>query len=199
MKKLLCASLVALSVVASGAAFGAPSTAAKAKKNGFYVRGDAGVGFYNSIFTNNKIKVGPVVGAGVGYKFNDMFRADVSGQYRNIIFQSGPSKVNLSTYALLLNGYLDIQNNTKFTPYLVAGLGVAYATVDINGSRVTKKGKTTVPLPWNIGLGVRTKLTDDLDADLGYRYTKISNTSFLNERSNILASHQVTLGVAYNF
>jgi opacity protein-like surface antigen len=202
MKKLLCTSLVALSVVASGAAFGAPSTAAKAKKTGFYVRGDVGGGSFKSE-DMAKAKIGPVAGIGVGYKFDDMFRADIIGQYRS--FKVSADTITFSTYALLANGYLDISNSTQFTPYLTAGLGVSHNI--LSGVPQYNGDMKGTNYPWQVGTGVRMKLSDDIDADLGYRYAnyigklKLGNATVLAEsRDNKdLGSHQILLGVAYNF
>ena len=121
--------------------------------SGWYLRGDVGysvaakpsisfpadqtVGLSN-VRTSNQ----PVFGIGVGYKFNEWLRADVTADFlsdRKINWSrtggcygmvSCPSDVSNSAtqsmYPFLANLYLDLGNYAGFTPYVGGGLGVAF-------------------------------------------------------------------------
>ena len=204
MKKLLCVSLIALSVASAASA----TSNNNAEKTGFYVLGDVGAGFYPNLETNATL----VGGVGVGYKFSEMFRADITAQYRSLKSESPTNGINveLNNYAFLINGYLDITNNTSITPYLTTGIGAMRFKINTETSslsvtnttiEITESSETSnVVLPcWNTGFGARMKVSNNVDIDLGYRYTNLLLPKSIGDISNILASHQILIGAAYNF
>ena len=94
-------------------------------------------------------------GLGVGYQFNDLLRADVTGDFFSGGFNGsissalpcsgGAGGTGCSTKArssfragsLMVNGYVDLGTLAGFTPYLGAGLGatrVSWSSVDAVGS-----------------------------------------------------------------
>ncbi|GAC1040057.1 outer membrane protein [Rhizobium sp. No.120] len=96
-------------------------------------------------------------GLGVGYQFNDLFRADVSGDFFTGDFNGrvssdspcsgGGGGTGCSTRAhssfragsLMVNGYVDLGTLAGFTPYVGAGLGatrVSWSSVNAIGSCV---------------------------------------------------------------
>jgi opacity protein-like surface antigen len=127
---------------------------------GFYLRGDlgyagwtrggdptlrlfdAGTGATNSASFDNDFDE-PFSGTlGVGYQFNDMFRADLTGDYFEGDVQ-GSGRANIpcageaagtscggrlnadyKAIGLMANGYVDLATVAGLTPYLGAGLGV---------------------------------------------------------------------------
>ena len=85
-------------------------------------------------------------GLGVGYKFNDWFRADVTGEYRgkanfhgsdNVTFTGGDGVDNYSgsksEWVFMANAYVDLGTWWCVTPYVGAGIGTA--NIKINGFR----------------------------------------------------------------
>ena len=131
----------------------------------FYLRGDVGVGI-NDLRTrpstfdyavpdvryeNTSITDSPIIDIGVGYRFNNYFRADVTGEYRgtaefhaNESYNSGAFAVDqygnsapnngrsydnysahIRTVVGLLNGYVDVGTWYGVTPFVGAGVGVA--------------------------------------------------------------------------
>lgn len=98
------------------------------------------------------------LGAGFGYQFNDWLRGDIAAEYRTATAfrlhgsQSGNfNGINGTAYSamtgsvsstvVLANGYVDLGHYHGFTPYLGAGLGVAY-------NRITGAGQSdTIPSP----------------------------------------------------
>ncbi|MGO9390296.1 outer membrane protein [Rhodoblastus sp.] len=135
------------------------------EESGFYLRGDVGVGInqasrLNSTFGTGQTLAdlgawdGPVnvgdstlAGIGAGYKFNEWFRADVTGEYRSsasynskAFYQytgggsncpvGGPTNcgdnynASLRSGLFLANGYLDMGTWIGVAPYIGGGLGV---------------------------------------------------------------------------
>ncbi|WP_349435705.1 outer membrane protein [Pararhizobium sp. A13] len=128
---------------------------------GFYLRGDlgyagwteegdpslrlfdAGTGTTDTASFDDARFGKPFSGAlGVGYQFNDMFRADLTGDYFDGQFDGGGEadvpcageaagtscagglRADYSAIGIMANGYVDLATLAGFTPYLGAGLGV---------------------------------------------------------------------------
>ena len=119
---------------------------------GWYLRGDVGVSHYDgdkfrnaqvptAVFSGENFGSGGFAGAGVGYQFNNWFRADVTGEYR---FSTGISvrdrdsffdaagngitsyerlKGDYSSTLVMLNGYVDLGTWYGVTPFIGAGVG----------------------------------------------------------------------------
>ena len=142
--------------------------------SGFYVRGDVGVGLNttakgSSTITNSgapyapphlsydetTISDGVILGGGFGYRFNNFFRADITGEYHGggtwrsresyddtpgantscvgqADVNAAPArcsdlyKASIDHGLFLANGYVDLWSFGSVTPYLGVGLGTAY-------------------------------------------------------------------------
>ena len=143
---------------------------------GWYVRGDigyavnasrndttfhaydpAGGDYSSSRFDSSRFGGDFSGGLGVGYQFNDLFRADVTGDFfsgdfngrvsSNSPCSGGSAGTGCSTKAhssfragsLMVNGYVDLGTLAGFTPYVGAGLGatrVSWSSVNGIGSCV---------------------------------------------------------------
>ncbi len=227
MKKLLGISALALTV--------ALSSVADAKKTNYYVRGDIGAAFSGKLADSNdkssksskkdrldKLNTAPVFGLGVGYRFNEMFRADLNGQFRSAKLNLSKNEENynlkIKSLAVFANGYVDIPNSTILTPYLTAGVGLAQNSGDFKhtdsnnpNNNITFQAKKKFNFAWNAGLGARAKLNENVDLDFGYKYVNYGKMKFNPSKTqggkshpgavikNSIGSHQFLLGVAYNF
>jgi opacity protein-like surface antigen len=146
-------------------------------------------------------------GVGVGYQFNEWFRGDITAEYRTATAfrllgrQSGQfNGVNGTAYAhitgsvsstvVLANAYADLGNYHGITPYVGAGLGVAY-------NRITGAGQSnTIPSPigpvpviakyqdggklslaWALHAGASYDVNERLKLDIGYRYLDLGTAS----------------------
>ncbi len=85
---------------------------------------------------------------------------------------------NLQT--LFLNAYWDFHNNTAFTPYIGAGLGLGFIrskyelTVKANGLEDSESfNDTKTVFAWNVGAGLSWAATENLSADLAYRFVRL--------------------------
>lgn len=101
-------------------------------------------------------------GAGIGYQFNDLFRADLTGEFFEGTFEgsgrtaqpcsgaapagtgcSYDGSADFRAYGFMANGYVDILNVSGFTPYVGAGIGathVAWGTFTASPSCVDGSG-----------------------------------------------------------
>ena len=79
--------------------------------------------------------------------------------------------LNIST--LFFNAYLDIPTGTPLTPYIGGGLGMGFnytgMKADVGGARVSADQYDTT-FAWNAGGGLAYAFTENVSADLGYRF-----------------------------
>ena len=83
---------------------------------------------------------------------------------------------NVNTFALLAN--LRWQPNWRYAPYVMGGLGPAYQERD-GQSLVTNTdlSRSGVYLAWQLGVGVSSRVTEDLELDAGMRYFETEDQS----------------------
>jgi opacity protein-like surface antigen len=129
---------------------------------GWYLRGD--IGFSNQSVKNVRntndalytpllsfdqqtgFDTGGIFGVGVGYQFNNWFRADVTGQYRGrtnfhgldltsfpnggpVGFGSDVYNASKSEWLVLANAYVDLGTWWCVTPFIGAGVGASRVTI----------------------------------------------------------------------
>jgi outer membrane immunogenic protein len=136
------------------------------------------------------------------YLYHDQFKYSAN----NSTTGTFSSKINVHT--LFANAYYDIKTGTAFTPYVGAGLGVAWirqkASSSFVGGVIDDDSYNTTNLAWNLGAGIGYALTENVVLDLGYRYTSFGDakdvqSGSLNFRAKELKSHEALLGVRYQF
>jgi opacity protein-like surface antigen len=179
--------------------------------SGWYLRGD--IGMTNQRFKGlhqrqydlpSTLSVTPVgmgwdsttfFGLGVGYKFNDWFRTDFTGEYRgkanfhgsdNVLTTGGPGVDNYSgsksEWVFMANAYLDLGTWWCLTPYVGAGLGAA--NVRISGFRddgfntggigtYYAQDANKWNFAWALHAGISYQVTPSMSIDLGYRYINL--------------------------
>ncbi|WP_047456843.1 outer membrane protein [Rhizobium rhizogenes] len=117
----------------------------------------AGGDYSSSRFDSDRFSGDFSGGLGVGYQFNDLFRADLTGDYFSGDYEGrassasscsgGAGGTGCSTKArssfkagsLMVNGYVDLGTLAGFTPYVGAGLGatrISWSSVNAVGSCV---------------------------------------------------------------
>ena len=235
MRRLKLTALLGAAIVAlpSAAAFAAdmPGPAPLPIKIGgnWYLRGHIGLAAQSVDHLDNALFAGtpnfrwldkgsfdaaPIFGAGIGYRFGDHFRVDVTGEYRGKASfaaldaygdgTSGPPTDGSNDYSakkseitLLANAYWDIMTFGGLTPYVGAGIGASYNTIsdfrDINvpnGGVAYGATHSEWSLAWAGHAGVSMKVTDNLTLDFGYSYTDLGDA-----RSGDLTTYQGTNNV----
>ena len=183
----------------------------------WYLRGDVGVGISdlrtktstfdadfdaaaNGVAYNSRsLDDQAFIDAGVGYRFNRWFRADVTGEYRAAAHFSALESYNDATTLSgrqydtyngsirsivgLVNGYVDLGTYVGITPYIGAGVGVANVAVknlyDIapNGGFGYASDHSQTNFAWALMAGLAMPVTPNLTLELGYRYLDMGNVS----------------------
>ncbi|WP_294489165.1 outer membrane beta-barrel protein [uncultured Mailhella sp.] len=157
----------------------------------------------------------------VGYDFNPVFsvpvRAELEyGAYGRISKTEGDgdhsfhAKVGLQT--LLANAYWDITTWNGFTPYIGAGLGMAFLKTEghVNHTRLAadllgSNSDTDTVFAGQVGLGCSYAFTDNLSADIGYRFLMMDNGNVtgivdgMNLKSKDNYVHQFMMGLRVTF
>lgn len=171
-------------------------------------------GYYNPTMSESML-----FDAGVGYQVNNWFRADVTGELRGgaqfsgleVVNDAGaglnPPKqfsdfyhANVSSYIGMLNGYADLGTWYGISPYVGAGVGVAYNRVsgatDIGGAAIGAgspisavggylPNASKVNFAWALMAGLDFSVTRNLKLELGYRF--LDYGKFSSGVSNCLA------------
>jgi opacity protein-like surface antigen len=187
---------------------------------GWYLRGD--IGFSNQNVNNvrdtnsaayNNVAVAQtssfgsagIYGGGVGYQFNNWFRADVTGQYRgksnftglDVVTGVGPGAgfVGTDNYAatkseilFLANAYADLGTWWCVTPFVGAGIGGARVSVGNftdTGDAIGAGGQSHSldyagtaskwNFAWALHAGLAYKVTPGLTVELAYSYVNMGN------------------------
>ena len=179
--------------------------------SGWYLRGDVGItnqrvdrlsNSLDALGTIEKVDLGfassPFVGVGAGYRVNDWLRADVTGEYRSKASFLGleryrdaalPGGYGTDEYTatkreavFLANAYVDLGTYYGFTPFVGAGVGTAYNTIehfkDVN--TVTRAVAYASPgskwnLAWALHAGVAYDILPNLKLEFGYRYLNLGD------------------------
>jgi opacity protein-like surface antigen len=176
---------------------------------GWYLRGDVGVGIMNRTsfdfernpangptdfkIQHNSIDDTTIIGAGIGYEFNNWFRADVTAEYRTkaqvnayglFTNPQGSAAVfgdqytgSIRSTVILANGYIDLGTWNCLTPFIGAGVGVAFNTFnDLVDTGIAESGSgmgqnpTETHMAWALHAGLSYAVTQNFTMELAYRY-----------------------------
>ncbi|GAC1329232.1 MAG: outer membrane beta-barrel protein [Beijerinckiaceae bacterium] len=180
-----------------------------------------------------------LIGAGVGYQWNSFVRFDVTGEYRshhNFMATESYANTfrnpncaarcfdtyhaNLRTGVVLGNAYVDLGTWYGLTPYVGAGVGVAFHSfTDLQDVSVQPAGgfgfaddRNQTNLAWAVMAGLAYTINPRLKLELGYRYLNMGtikgnaivcqNQPFgcpLEQQTFKVASHDFRLGMRWMF
>jgi opacity protein-like surface antigen len=176
---------------------------------GWYLRGD--IGFSNqrverlnnildSTVTTSAQSLGfntaGIFGLGVGYKVNNWFRADVTGEYRGNSQFFGTDRLTFpggfgtdtyhatkSEWVVLANAYVDLGTWWCVTPFIGAGVGGARVGIaNFTDQGIVNAGAGALPslafgdnvskwnMAWALHAGLAYKVTPNFTVELAYRY-----------------------------
>jgi len=151
---------------------------------------------YNFFESSQNLKNAPVYGARIGYNFTKYFGVEVAGQYIGTNVndrlktgytegQFGYPMDRVEAYFYHIDAIVHILPNSKFTPFIVAGVGGAHYNPRIS----------TNDMPaFNVGVGAKYSLTKNvaLRVDVqDYIVTEIMQETYHNIG--------VTFGIAFSF
>lgn len=134
-------------------------------------------------------------GLGVGYKFSDNFRMDVTGEYRGksdfygLDVIDGGTTINefrtkKSEATFLVNAYWDIATWHGITPFVGAGVGASYNKIhgltDTNLADLPDGGGYAGShgewhFAWALHAGIGWELTRNLTLEVAYRYLSLGD------------------------
>ncbi|PKU22240.1 outer membrane protein [Telmatospirillum siberiense] len=201
--RLLIASTVSAVVILSASS----AMAADANWSRVYLRLDTGGSFPTDDYDNSAI-----ISGGVGYRFNDRLRADVTLGYRgwyggNVVW-AGPSangaKADISSFDGLANLYYDFGKFGFFTPYVGGGMGFASNTVSnyqvfANGAQVSSSDDhTETDFAWQLSAGTAVDVAPNLAIDVGYRYFDAGSLWAGWPGKSDLTAHELQVGLRYS-
>lgn len=117
---------------------------------------------------------------------------------------------SVGALAVLANGFIDLHNDSRVTPYVGGGIGFASLhlsdTTGINGSaqRVTLYGAADdTVFAYQAGAGVEIALNRQCSLDIGYRYFATDRANFDSDlaiTTNLkFESHNAALGFRFKF
>ncbi len=211
-------------------------------KKGFYVKGGVGVtiledykvSFENEVgkfhFADEINKEGFTLNAAIGKEFENGFAAELELNYqesdadqfvtKEFVYEGLKQNFKdplfdgrTSIQTFMINGLYNLKNRTQFTPYVGAGVGIAWIDIQVND--VTSYGKTSeTNLAYQALAGIETEITKDFSILTGYRYlyagevtlvdgvridTGFSFTNIGAEITREVQSHSVEVALKYSF
>lgn len=182
---------------------------------GAYVFASGGVSTILENKKGNKYKESPLGVAGAGYHFNEVFRSDVSLQYRGVANKNRNafSFKDSHNYSVMWNAYINLtEAEDDFRPYLTAGVGygrneMKKFTATVNGVSSEHHGGKNDSVVWNAGVGAVMNLSKNIGVDFGYRYVGLGDikgsyttTGLPKQNTKIKDArvHELSLGVVIN-
>ncbi|KVX01183.1 outer membrane protein [Shewanella frigidimarina] len=172
----------------------------------------------------------PVGGIGFGYAFNEQYRIESRLSYRDASFndtQFGTGardgeeytvNGNLESTTLTIEAFYDFANSTPFTPYIKAGVGVAFNSFStrLGGAGVAAfdtfdgaedgyydaySDDNSTELSWNIGVGANFAVSKTVSVYGEYQYASFGDVNTgqdaFTDGFNIdnASAHEVMLGL----
>jgi len=177
-----------------------------------YVRIDGGVSSVHSIYGYN-LNLAPAIELGVGYRWMQNLRSDVTLGYRSYKLDDTVSSLSatgrISSFAAMFNTYFDIGQFGSFTPYIGAGIGASQNRVHdtvLNGT-ANLSGATKTAFAWQASAGVGIAMSPQWTLDIGYRYMDMGKAMTGTDLSGVpvtaltsrLAAHEGRVGLRYGF
>lgn len=113
-----------------------------------------------------------------------------------------PFRAKIGVQTLFVNAYMDMRNNSGFTPYVGAGAGTAFIDVEGSSMGMLASDHSTVPAG-QLSLGCSYAFNKNVSLDIGYRFVIMRDTDAscdsirLNLQKNYM--HQVILGLRITF
>lgn len=109
-----------------------------------------------------------------GYAFGNGLRAEIEGGYRqNSLDQWGNTNVDgdMSAWHTMLNAIYDFDLDSRFTPYVGAGLGAAFVSVDMeNNAAGVNHDDMDVAFAYQAIVGMGYDITDNIAVTADYRF-----------------------------
>ncbi len=198
------------------------SSAAWAQNNAWYVAGGLGASFPNDVditqpgepTLTTELDTGIFATGAFGRSFdNQIFRAEAEVLYNindvsTLSVPGGGSPTasgDISTLGLMVNGYYDIDTNSKWRPYIGGGIGGANVSINsLSSLGVLIADDDTTVFAYQVKVGVAYEFTQALAGTLGYRFFATEDADFVDSYGDAFSAdgieaHIVELGVRFRF
>ncbi len=178
---------------------------------GWYLRGDIGMSnqkvktLFNALYDtadrvdsiHKEFDSAPIFGLGIGYQFNNWFRADLTGEYRggstfhglDVVSSGGTLftdeyRLIKSEWLVLANVYADLGTWGAFTPFIGLGVGGSRNTIssfiDVcttcpGGGVAHAATASKFNFAWAAHAGVSYKVTSNVSIEFAYRYLDLGD------------------------
>ena len=150
--------------------------------SGFYARVDAGVGIFDGQGDDEAF----VLGVGIGYRWTDLLRTDLTFEGTDDYDLDGVNDVYAGL--ILANVYADFDFGSWVTPYV--GFGVGYGEVDFDNEALQDDDEGVA---FATHAGVALDVTEKMNLDLSYSFRTIDIDGPDFE------DHAFRAGLRYNF
>ena len=197
-------------------------SAAWAQNNAWYVAGGLGASFPNDVVITQpgttplttELDTGILATGAFGRSFdNQIFRAEAEVLYNTndvstLSVPGGGSATaggDISTLGLMVNGYYDIDTNSKWRPYIGGGIGGANVSINsLSSLGVLIADDDTTVFAYQVKVGVAYEFTQALAGTLGYRFFATEDADFVDLAGDAFSAdgieaHIVELGVRFRF
>jgi len=144
----------------------------------------------------------------LGLRLDKKWRIEGEVSYRNTDFDNmnfdnvGTFKMNgdLGTWLFMLNGYYDFDFKWKqVQPYVSGGVGIVHHSADIDDTSGLARdaSDTSLGLAWQLGGGLKYRMSDDLAFTGGYRYLGTTDAE-IGSYDFEYGSHEWRVGLEYD-
>jgi opacity protein-like surface antigen len=218
-------------ILAAALVLGLALPAASAEVNGFYagvkfidsIQGTGSVekssdleGFGVGQFSQNTVGGGAFIGwdfypqsqVPLRTEIEYAIRSNLSKTWEGVGDFSGVDiKMERNLQTLLFNLYYDFHNDSAFTPYLGAGAGVGFIRTKFSGHDPDIGGESSrtfhnTVFAYNVGAGVSYAFTDNVSADLAYRFLGLTYNE-INDGDDRFSTtpyaNEISLGLRFTF
>ena len=166
------------------------------KDKGFYATFGAGGVTVDDVTyssTNYPIDNGFVLETGVGYRFNQNIRVEITYAGTSVDVKNSSLVTEAVTNSLLFNTIYDFANQSNWTPYIGAGVGTV--SIDTNASTDDEDSAST----WQAKLGVTYDASEKVDVFGEYAFQNYGETNISNRDFAAISTNRLVLGLRYFF
>ncbi len=196
-------------------------SAAWAQDKPWYVAGGLGASFVNDVditqagtTLTTALDTGILATGAFGRSFdNQIFRAEAEVLYNtndvSTLNVSGVGSVtaggDISTLGLMVNGYYDIDTNSKWRPYIGGGIGGANVSINsLSALGVLLADDDTTVFAYQVKVGVAYEFTQALAATFGYRFFATEDADFVDSSgaafsTDGIQAHIIEAGMRFRF
>src|SRR5512132_394436 len=179
-------------LTAAACVYGAAPASAQGN-TGFYLEGNLGYAFPDSVDASAsgidgevELKDAFVFGGALGYRF-PWVRLELNGSYRKFDTdkvkaqgQSVSGNGDATAVVGLFNVYVDpdLDLGVPVHPYLGGGIGGAYVKLDTGDDAPLSIDDEAGAFAWNLAAGLSYDVTEHITLSAGYRYLRFEGTDF---------------------